>query len=189
MMLYQAGPGGQAHWPMPAFWGASMVTHDWLGQGARPHEVWPVNSDLKAAADAGPAVTAYAVRRPDRALALMLINRDPRTAYPATLSLRTAGGVSALGSGAILSVVQYSQGRFRWRDDGPRSRPDRSLPPERFLAPSGRPLLLPPYSLTVVSVVPAQDPTARAPPEVRASARVRHRTVRARPATPSDTAA
>lgn len=143
MMTFQADENGQARWTMPDLWGAAMLTGDWLGEGAKPHEIWPVRSDQPISKDMGPVVSAYGVKRPDGTWGMLLINRDARAERRVELEFPIKGP---------RSVAQYGPAQFEWHEDRQRSRPLRSDQPVRFTAPAGRPLVLPPYSLTVVTV-------------------------------------
>jgi hypothetical protein len=81
----------------------------------------------------------------------MLINRDEARAHSVSVEFRGAGGATAFGRGEALSAVQYSPAQYQWLDKGPQSHPLRDLPPIRFALPGGKPVLLPAFSLTVLS--------------------------------------
>lgn len=149
MMLWQADASGAAKWPMPAYWGARMMTQDWAQPGAGDHAVWPTLVDAGKDAKGQSWVTAYALKRPDGQWSLMLVNRDSRHAHPVRLGFQTAGGWRRAGGGT--KVVQYSPAQYAWHDAGPDSHPARDLPPRRFVAKAGV-VNLPAYSLTVAVV-------------------------------------
>ena len=137
--------------PVATYWGARMLTQDWAQPGDGVHTVLaadatPVNSYGHA------LVTAYAVRRPDGRIAVMLINKDPARAWTLTLLLRS-GGAERVPIGTA-DVFSYSSAQYRWHPvaDHGHARPD--LPPAHLTQPAGRPLTLPPMSLTVVRVAP-----------------------------------
>ena len=97
-------------------------------------------------------VTAYAVRRPDGRLGLMLINKDPSRTW--TLDVRLRSGASTQPATGTEDVISYSSAEYRWhaiRDHG-YARPDR--PPGRTTQLARQPLTLPPMSLTVVRLTP-----------------------------------
>jgi hypothetical protein len=89
----------------------------------------------------------------------MLVNRDQTRAYAAPIAFQTPGGRQPLAG--PLRVVQYSSAQYAWLDRGESSRPARDLPPARFVLAAGRPPVLPPLSLTIVS---GAGPAADAPP-------------------------
>jgi hypothetical protein len=99
-----------------------------------------------------PMVLAYALRRRDGTLSVMLLNRDEDAAHDMTLRVRGPGGDAAFPA-AGANVVQYSSAQYAWLDLGPNSRPTRDLPPARFHIGPG-PVNLPAMSLTVVTARP-----------------------------------
>jgi hypothetical protein len=94
-------------------------------------------------------VLAYALRRGDGTLSVMLLNRDEDAAHDVTVRLG-AGGTTTF-PGTIASVVQYSTAQYDWLDLGPRSHPTRDRPPARFSLSPGAVIRLPAMSLTVVT--------------------------------------
>ncbi len=112
---------------LPSYWAARLLTGDWCGL--------PGSYDLLQAKTDDPRVAAYAVRRPDRRLSLLLLNKDPRRRR--TVDLGSKWG----------NLVQYGPSQYAWHADGPNGRPLRSLPPERSHFAGA--FTLPPYSATV----------------------------------------
>jgi hypothetical protein len=147
MMLQQADADGQATARMPAYWFARMLTADWTTPGHGRHALYAVSI---AAAEPPPpgdgaAITAYAVRKPGGAWAIMVSNRDGRR--PAQVSLDLDGQPL----GGPVEVVQYSTANYEWKDDGESGHPVRNLPPFRTRRSAAKETFdLPPYSLTVI---------------------------------------
>ncbi len=140
LMLLEADEQGQAQWALPTFHGARMLADDWAGAGG---QMLSVRSPVKAP-DGTLIVAAYAVKRTDGKLAVLLLNRDPVQARAVRLDLGVAAPVGPL------LVTQYGPDQFVWRAGGARGHPARSLAPVRFkLASGGSILRLPPYSMTV----------------------------------------
>lgn len=151
MMLHQADSDGQATARMPAYWFARMLTADWTEPGHGLHEIYPVN--IKAspppAHHDGPAITAYAVRKPNHEWAIMVSNRDGKRPAEITLDL---DGHALRGP---LEVIQYSTANYEWKDDGENGHPVRNLPPFRTRrSDTTGTFSLPPYSLTVIKRAP-----------------------------------
>jgi hypothetical protein len=150
MMLWQADAKGAAKAPMPAYWAARMMTQDWAQPGGGEHALWPAATS-ETDAKGRPYVTAYALRRPDGRLGLMLVNRDGHHAHAVRLGFQTASGWR--GATGPAQGVQYSPKQYAWKPDGPKGRPSRNLPPERLtLKDAGQVVNLPAFSLTVVVV-------------------------------------
>lgn len=125
--------------PMPTYHVAKMLNKHWAQPGTGRHTVHLASCDLKT------AVTAYALRRPDGRLSVLVLNKDPRKAVTVRLS-RDQRHVAG-----DLDLFQYSPLQWNWVAH-PRgeSYPDRDLPPFRTTVDDGRPVVLPPYSVTVV---------------------------------------
>jgi hypothetical protein len=150
MMLWEAGEDGRSRWPMPIFFAEKMMLEDWGAPAGQPHALYRARAPLKDAWGQ-PYVTAYPLKRADGRWSVMLVNRDEAHAYRAPLMLDSGAGPTPLGGAATLSVVQYSPAQYAWLDRREQSHPLRDLPPVRFDARAGEPLLLPAMSLTVVT--------------------------------------
>src|SRR4029453_14311472 len=79
-----------------------------------------------------PTVTAYAVRRPDKQWALLAINKNPKRAAQLNVEFKMPGAKQPLSFVGQVEVIQFSRAQYAWRDNGPNSRPVRSLPPAHF---------------------------------------------------------
>lgn len=132
-MLFGLGEHGGIEYRTAPYWAARLLSQEWVDPSGGRHEVLRVNSDSAS-------VTAYAVRRPDRQVALLVIHKDPD---------QPAGIVIPQFEGA-LQVVQYSRIQYQWKADGDNGHPERNLPPEHRTTQAGAILELPPYSITVI---------------------------------------
>lgn len=145
LMILEGDEDSQAKWALPTFHAAVMLTRDWAGTGGR---MLAAHSPL-VDGDGALSVAAYAVRRDDGTVSVLLLNRDPATEHQVRLSF---GGAAPEGP---LDVVQYGPGQYRWSADGVRGHPSKDEPPMRFTLASGVEILrLPAYSLTVASFRP-----------------------------------
>jgi hypothetical protein len=129
------------HFPTPPYWGAQLETGAWAGGGMGLDQVYPASAS-------DPGVSAYAVRRADGRVAVLLVNADPAAAHAVRLDVRRDG--AALGTAGGLDVFQLSSAQYVWHPHGQRgfARPDR--PPAVSAAAAGDPITLPPFSLTVI---------------------------------------
>ena len=119
-----------------ALWAARLLSRTWTQPGDAPHRL------LATSVSPGAAVSAYAVRRPDGRLAVLLVNRDPRRAYAAALRV---GGVAA----GPLETSTLSRADYRWHPAGPGGYPRPDAPPVRATVAGAAPVALPPLSLVV----------------------------------------
>ncbi len=131
------------------YWGARLLTHEWVQPGNMPHEIYPAASDVLN--DNGDQmVTAYAVHRPDGLWALMLINRDPERTFKTTVNFRDTLSGSDKGFRGPLDLYQFSAKQYKW--DAALAQPSKNEPPEHIVldADTTKNLRLPPYSMTVL---------------------------------------
>ncbi|GAA1042381.1 hypothetical protein GCM10009557_68290 [Virgisporangium ochraceum] len=133
--------------PLPTYHVAQMLNKHWAQPGTGRHTVHLATCNLKTK-DNHPQVTAYALRRPDGRLSVLLLNKDPRK--PVTVRLaRDRKPVTG-----DLDLFQYSPLQWNWvAHPKGESYPDRDLPPFRSTVEDGRAVILPPYSVTVVRTV------------------------------------
>lgn len=136
MMLHEADENGDAKWPMPLYWGARLLTRQWAEPGHGVHRIYGATSSVP-----DQTVTAYAVRRPDRQWALLLVNRDGDKAHAVTLKGPMRGRVE---------VWQYSPAQYAWLADKEQGHPSKDDPPVESTARAGDVFTLPAFSLTVI---------------------------------------
>ena len=158
MMLHEADSKGQAHWRMPTFYAARLLTHKWAEPVNQPHELYAAQSDIRDP-KGREIVTAYAVKRPDLDWAVLLVNKDPVRSHRAFLGFRNTTGFDPKSEQERLEVFQYSGSQYAWIAAGPRGYPARSEAPRHFMLTGTSEVVLPPFSLTVVRGLkpPAQD--------------------------------
>jgi hypothetical protein len=115
-----------------------MIDEEWVQPGNAMHEIF-------AAEASETLVGAYALLRPDRQWSVLLINKDPQRQYEVNLDPKPGGDVE---------VIRYSREQYRWKPDGEHGHAVRNDPPERQRLSEADPLIIPPYSLTVVRYHP-----------------------------------
>ena len=146
MMTFTSDPAGQAKDPMPVYFTARLLSETWMQAGAAPHQLQAVS-----VSGAGDSVTAYAVKRPDGRVGVLIVNRDPERRIDIKLEAIPAGGGKASALRGPLQLSQYSPAQYSWVSDGVNSHPGRNLPPERHTLKTARGgISLPASSITVV---------------------------------------
>lgn len=133
LMLFTANAEGQADRPTATLQTARLLTARWLQPTGR-HEIYATR------VEGADPVRAFAVRRPDGRLSVMLINRDPARFYDLRIE----------GRAGPAQVWRYGPEQYDWIDAGPASHPGRNLPPAYAPLPRGGLLHVGPASLTVV---------------------------------------
>jgi hypothetical protein len=148
LTLFLSNFDRQIRYRMPTYYSARLLARYWVEPGDGRHLVYPVNTAPRDTAGR-PIVTAYALRRPDGRVALVLVNKDPARAFAVRVELSRAGGSVPVAGG--LDTRQLSPARYVWHPRGQRGYPQPDLPPlAGVVAPGAPPILdLPPYSLTV----------------------------------------
>jgi hypothetical protein len=150
MMLFEADGRGQALWPMPIYFAARLLTHEWAQQVNQRHRLYSAVSDISEfrGDEDIQRVTAYAVERPDGKFSVMLVNKDPERAYSVRVSF--VGTKSVEHFVGKVAMLQYSPEQYVWKEAGTDGYPIRTKPPRQITLRGGSPIKLPPFSLTIV---------------------------------------
>jgi hypothetical protein len=164
LVLLQSDSEHRARHRLATFWETQMLTREWVLPGNGKHTLYATSSS--ATDGAGHAlVRAYALRRPDGSLSLLLLNVSPSQPYEVAVRL-TEGSAATLTESSAASTTsralrgplqewQLSAAQYRWRSDGPSGHPAPDLPPAHTVLASGSSAVrLPPYSITVVAARP-----------------------------------
>jgi hypothetical protein len=147
LMLFQNVAGRPVR-PMPTFHAAQLVNRHWAQPGTGRHTVYLASCSLKIKGNY-PQVTAYALRRPDGKLSVLLLNKDPRRPVTVRLARRSHGAQRPVTGD--LDLFQYSPLQWTWvAHPGGQGYPDLDLPPFQTRVDEGRAVVLPPYSVSVV---------------------------------------
>jgi hypothetical protein len=152
-MLFFRDDRGHIKKPTATYWGARLLSQQWVQPGDQPHEIYPAASDVLNG-NRDQLVTAYAAHRPDGLWALLLINRDPNRAFQTTVIFKnTASGSFARFDGP-LDLYQFSSRQYALGGPPDNPYPVRSDEPEHKIVQSSNPqatrISLPPRSLTVI---------------------------------------
>ena len=125
--------------PVANFHALRLLNHEWLDtrESRVSHQVLPV----RIGRDRKGMISAFAVRQPDGAISLLVINKD--ATHPATLSIK---GVS----GELHTVTTYSSSHYSWHADRANGYPSRHLPPSSKMLTPNQPITIPPWSLSVL---------------------------------------
>lgn len=150
-MLFSMNAEGKIRHRFATYFGARLLTQEWLQPGDEVHEIYPAGSDVRNARGEE-LITAYAVRRPDGLWSLLLINKDPKRAFQTNVRVRRAAG--SAGFEGTVDIFQYSSKQYLLGGPTDNPYPVRSDEPEHRVLQSSRAqplrISLPPYSLTVV---------------------------------------
>ncbi len=149
LMILQLNPKWDQLNRLSAYHAAQLITKEWMQPTSDSHDIFPVTIKQEKPTSS-PAVTVYAVRRPDKQWALLAINKHPKHAAQLNVQFNIPGARQPVRFVGQVEVIQFSRQQYAWHDDGPNGHPTRSLPPARFTAEGSSTYELPPYSLTVL---------------------------------------
>jgi len=122
MALHMADGKGQASTPLPSYHTARLLTGDWLMPKGK-HQFLPVEIS-----STDPFLRIFAVRRPDGQIGLLAINRSPDRTIDLHVTSQGAKGEARPMVGRV-HVSRFGPEQYAWIDQGPASRPARSVPP------------------------------------------------------------
>jgi hypothetical protein len=131
LTLFRSDDTHRVKYRVASYWAARLVNREWVQPGNAAHVV-------RTAASDDPAVSVYALVRPDGRLSLLTANRDPSQGRSVHFSLPLH---------CALDVFRLSPMEYRWHARGARPSPD--LPPAHLVVRADA-LTLPPSSVAVV---------------------------------------
>jgi hypothetical protein len=149
-MLFFRNDAGYVAERAAVYWGARLLTQEWVQPGDQPHEIYPA---LLKPESKGPAiVTAYAVKRPDGQWSVLLINKDPKRAHQVHLQFHNTSAGSDAAFVGRADLFQFSPAQYQLNSDPNNPFPIRSDPPVHtdVRNPTTSTITLPAYSMTVV---------------------------------------
>ena len=102
----------QIQQPLAQFFVAQLINLEWVQPGSREHQVFSASSNVSDGAG-HELVTAYAVKRPDGAFAVMAVNRDQENSHKVRISFAEAGDKSAMFGGSV-DVATFGSKQYQW---------------------------------------------------------------------------
>jgi hypothetical protein len=150
-MMFLMDDDGSIKHRFATFFGARLLTQEWLQPGDEVHEIYPATSNVHNS-KGEELITAYAVRRPDGLWSVLLINKDPKRAYETRLLFRNPTGAVG-GFDGQLEIFQFSSKQYLLGGQKDNPYPVRADDPEHKIIQTSRrltPIPLPAYSLTVI---------------------------------------
>jgi hypothetical protein len=149
LMILQLGRDGERVNRLAGYYGAQLLTQEWMQPIDKSHEIFAVTLKQQSAGSS-PFVSVYAVHRPDKQWALLAINKHPKRAARLNVRFNFSEVERSLTFAGQVELIQFSPQQYAWHADGPNGHPLRSLPPRRLSSEASSFYDLPPYSLTVL---------------------------------------
>ena len=132
IMLLQKGSGAL---PVASFHAVRLLTSEWMDPRGGKHNVLPVAIHCESN-----RLGAFALKRPDGTVSLLLINKDSK--QPVNLSVKAPSGFT--------SLTCYSADQYTWKANGAEGSPLRNLSPLTRKIVSGQPVTIPAWSIAVL---------------------------------------
>ena len=142
--------------PLAAFQAARLVNEYWVQDGDGRHTVHAATSDIHNS-KGEPLVTAYALRRPDGSLGVLLFNKDPNRTLKVRLMQKADGAHEVIDE--QLRLDQYSAEQYDWhstqgKGNGGHPEPNDPPAPSIISTDAAATITLPPHSISVAVTQP-----------------------------------
>ncbi len=138
MMLMQQHGGAI---PLATYHAFRLLTQEWMLPQGGKHQLYTVKTDLPPGEQK--RISFFAMKRPDQSWALLVINKNPSQSIALSLSS------TPFKSGCHL--VNYSAQEYAWQPGGEDGQPRINKAPSVSRLSSGQPVVIPPWSLAVIS--------------------------------------
>ena len=102
----------QIEQPLAQFFVAQLINLEWAQPGGGEHQVFAAKADVPDGAG-HELVTAYAVKRPDRSLAVMVVNRDQQNAHKVRIAFQGTGDQTNSFAGPV-EVATFGSAQYQW---------------------------------------------------------------------------
>jgi hypothetical protein len=115
------------------YFAAQLITREWAEPVDQLHELFRVSSNLPINEGLRP-LTAYAILRPDKQWALLIVNRDHDKAYPVAVAFRYDQVTDAMKSAVQhftgpVTQISFGSAQYQWNNHEENSYADPAGPP------------------------------------------------------------
>jgi len=134
------------------YFASQMLNLDWVKHGAGEHQLYGAVGDLTDESK-HELVTAYAVKRPDGEVSLLIINKDPSNAHEVNIVFEENGKDSGAQLSGSVKTVTFGAAEYVWRPSGSTSHADPAGPAKRATLQwrTGQKVELPKASMMVLT--------------------------------------
>ena len=133
--------------PTSQFFAAQLLTQEWAEPTDEEHQLYLASSDLKDS-QRHVLVTAYALHRPDKQWALLLVNRDHDHSHDVRIVFRDDDGQRSAFAGP-LTMITFGKAQYQWHPARRKGHADPDGPPLKSHLTAGAETL---YSLPAASI-------------------------------------
>jgi len=147
-ILFGLGEDGKINYKTAAYYGAKMITQNWLRPSDSVLAIYPAFCNIYGRKK-DPLITAYPILSSDGKWSVMLINKDPNRTWSIDVDLENTIS-KQITSLHFTHLIQYSKQEYHWVDKGFNSYPSKNFPAVEKKINGSKKISLPPYSLTIV---------------------------------------
>jgi hypothetical protein len=99
--------------PLSQFFASGLINKEWMQPGDQVNEVYPTSGTVEDGAGHA-LITSYAVLRPDKQWAVMLVNRSQDASYKVNVAFGHAGRGDRLGFTGKVESVTFGKEQYQW---------------------------------------------------------------------------
>ena len=99
--------------PLAQFFVAQLINLDWVQPGTGEHRVFSAKGDLDDGAGRA-LVTAYALKRPDEAWSLLIVNRDQQNAHNVRIVFQDQSTHRTSSFAGPVAISAFGREQYRW---------------------------------------------------------------------------
>ena len=99
--------------PLAQFYSSKLINTEWIQPGSAANTIFPATSTYSDGAG-NEMVTAYAVHRPDKQWAVMLVNRDQETAHSVRINFAKDATAKPLSFQGPVETIAYGAAQYQW---------------------------------------------------------------------------
>jgi len=103
----------QIQQPLAQFYASQLITREWVLPGAQEHQMFSAKSDLDDGAGRM-LVTAYALKRPDQQLSLLMVNKDQQNPYRVRIVFREKGAGKESSFNGPVEISIFGKAQYQW---------------------------------------------------------------------------
>jgi hypothetical protein len=99
--------------PLSQFFASQLINLEWLKPGNEAHQLYSAESDIEDSAG-HKLVTAYAVKRPDKQWALLIVNRDQENPHTVKINFHDTETGRDTAFGGTVDSFTFGSAQYRW---------------------------------------------------------------------------
>jgi len=135
--------------PLSQFFASQLINLEWLKPGNDAHQLYSAESDIEDSSG-HKLVTAYAVKRPDKQWALLIVNRDQENPHTVKVNFHDAETRRDTSFAGTVDSFTFGSAQYRWDPLRKLADPDGPVLKTQITASRDSPFTLPAASVVVL---------------------------------------